>query len=146
MILEFRAWHDGYKQMCPVTWINFENKTASIIYLDNNRQPFFRNVQLSEIELTQCTGTLDKKKARIFIGDIVEWDIPPHNLRKGFEGWSKGKGLVKFNRASCQIEGIYIGQDFYLNEIEQYVKVIGNKFENPELAKGIYDPKDEKTK
>ena len=121
--IKFRAWDDEWKRM------------RSDVYLDNDTwdlmNEFFNNVDL---EWLQYTGLKDKNDIEIYEGDIILVNV---FMSKHVTG------LVAFDRGSFCVTGNFEGWGYDCNTTNFWemstngneYKVIGNIYENPELAK-----------
>ena len=116
--IKFRFWNTNDKQM-----------------LQGSKS--FHSNQFSEERWIpmQFTGLKDKKGKEIYEGDIIEWIC-----NNGFPKGDKRGGVVEFEgceffiRCYGNIQKIFNG--FSFDSIRKHsFKVIGNKFENPELLK-----------
>lgn len=143
--IKFRAWHKKEKKMYRVFGLFLEKKEISIPDWDLITFPSFK-----EVELMQFIGLHDKNGKEIYSGDIVKGYFEKKDGRKlrmigevcwdfiGFsfkvvQGDKKRKGMINYFNF---IESDYTKKANDLDSpfFEDY-KVIGNKFENPELLK-----------
>ena len=134
--IKFRAWDRLNKEMIEVYAIDNtkkgateENAYESKGYNEHGQKRFY----LHNVDLMQFTGLLDKNGKEIYEGDIV------HNIKR-LKNWE-----VKFHRQHVGFVMIrqenmknYFSQfnvNFSDGEIYQcdYIEVIGNIFEHPEL-------------
>lgn len=84
---------------------------------------------LSTVEISQCTGLKDKNGKEIYEGDILRYKFP-------FDKRLKHISPVKFleKQSSFGILDIYSNEiPLYSLTASNYLKVIGNIYENPEL-------------
>lgn len=126
--IKFRAWDGELKEMIGPE----EVLSCSFIGLDGEW------LGLSDLlkgeggfELMQYTGIKDKNGIEIYEGDIL----------KAGDGYT---GLIGYRTESAQFVGFNIGNEFTEEEFDTLytvngsfnsAKVIGNRFENPELLK-----------
>jgi len=138
--IKFRAWNKNKEQMLEVaeiTWKSGKAEPIAFFSPEDNVESVIP-MEKYEYELMQYTGLKDKNDQKIYEGDILEyWN----------ESWSEQNhiGIVKFNRGCFHLElktesdffgedeTIHITPDSTYEHAEQTVKIIGNKFENPDL-------------
>jgi uncharacterized phage protein (TIGR01671 family) len=121
--IDFRAWDKKEKRMLyGFNCIHFGNNKVSGIFDITNEDKVFEYHK--EIELMQSTGVLDKKGKEIFEGDIL--------IIKTWLNFIKTKAIVTFERGSFLADGASVS-----NWLD--TEIIGNKFENPEMAKEFED-------
>ncbi|HDJ2830057.1 TPA: YopX family protein [Staphylococcus aureus] len=122
MILKFKAWDKDKKVMSIIDEIDFN---SGYILISTGYKSF------NEVKLLQYTGLKDKNNTEIYDGDIAEFKYP-HDKR------FKEIGVITHSaeKACFVIKMIrYTIQEFelYRGVVNSYLKVIGNKFDNPEL-------------
>lgn len=127
--IKFRAWDKKLKE-----WTNYSisNIDDTLIDFYNKETGFWESDREGErFILCQYTGLKNYNGKEIYEGDIVrsEW----------FLGWI---GVAKYldNNQSFVFESIdknYRGSRVSLGRTEQYVKILGNIYENPELLKEL---------
>jgi len=116
--IKFRAWDKDKKRMVKVKSIHFMELESCIVV-----NPF-EFISLEHVEIMQYTGLKDKNGVEIYEGDILSYF--------GFEY------EVIFEESAF---GWYEGGQFYafaemaIDEIAK-TKIIGNRYENPELLEG----------
>ena len=86
---------------------------------------------VAEDTVGQYTGLKDKKGKEIYEGDIVEFN--------NYENGEMYKGLVVFHDCSFCID-VFDDYDYRYMRKFHYIKILGNKYENPEL---LMEAKDE---
>ncbi|MFV0982484.1 YopX domain-containing protein [Latilactobacillus phage TMW 1.1393 P1] len=112
--IKFRAWVRRLDMMCNVTGIDFERNEINILRPGWHMSEWFRRDQ---VELMQYTGLKDVRGVEIYEGDIVEGGIEGRRslIEISSYEWLKKALEDEFNKTYCNY------------------KIIGNKFENPEL-------------
>ncbi|API78889.1 hypothetical protein A7971_04100 [Staphylococcus argenteus] len=122
MILKFKAWDKDKKVMSIIDEIDFN---SGYILISTGYKSF------DEVKLLQYTGLKDKNNTEIYDGDIAEFKYPHDKRFKeiGIITHSAEKAcfVIKMIRDTVQEFELYRGV------ANSYLKVIGNKFENPEL-------------
>jgi uncharacterized phage protein (TIGR01671 family) len=131
--IKFRAWSKQHKEMLDVREIGFkQNGGIEFVILIKPRQINERGdigfefpkkyIDGNSLKLMQYTGLKDKNGKEVYEGDIVYF---------GFTG------LVYYDKKKAQYRvDIEEGRSAELTLVQNgecYVKVIGNKYENPEL-------------
>lgn len=126
--LKIRAWDKKEKRMCSVVAIWF---SLGSIILESGIFVYER--KLDEVELMQSTGIAslyDDDITEIYEGDIVELKYP-------YDKRFKTKGIIVWNSyKACfgiSMEETTEKYELYRTTAENYLTVIGNKFQNPEL-------------
>lgn len=99
------------------------------------------SIKLENNILMQCTGLKDKNGELIYEGDVLQSDEYPFKNEKGYNYaaevlWDDASATFYYYtfRISDNVVGRSTGNTGELNEYEDW-KVIGNKYENPELLK-----------
>ncbi|MGK8290911.1 YopX family protein [Staphylococcus aureus] len=122
MMLKFKAWDKDKKVMSIIDEIDFN---SGYILISTGYKSF------DEVKLLQYTGLKDKNNTEIYDGDIAEFKYPHDKRFKeiGIITHSAEKAcfVIKMIRDTVQEFELYRGV------ANSYLKVIGNKFENPEL-------------
>ena len=171
--LLFKAWNEKEKRMYPVICINLDNHevivdTITISKDYKEKIPTLTYRYPKEVLILQYIGTGDKNKQKIFEGDIIRWKIFEKSY--SMEAFSRNdyiNGIVEWNEEECRfrVEQITEGMNifkyedfvsenhtrFYDEEDQQVfdwnrVEIIGNKFDNPDLAIDEFNKKEEFTK
>lgn len=134
MIPKFRAWHKTWEEMGKVKRIRFDDDGNVNNVLFKGKE-FGVNVKIDEFYLMQSTGLKDKNGKEIFEGDIVKRYRNP--LFKA--DWEyQIETVVK--REACLLLGKKLGKNFATMSFgspftkSDLLEVIGNIYENPELA------------
>ncbi|HDM4186181.1 TPA: hypothetical protein PZU78_000765 [Staphylococcus aureus] len=122
MMPKFRAWDKDKKVMSFIDEIDFN---SGYILISTGYKSF------DEVKLLQYTGLKDKNNTEIYDGDIAEFKYPHDKRFKeiGIITHSAEKAcfVIKMIRDTVQEFELYRGV------ANSYLKVIGNKFDNPEL-------------
>ena len=128
MIPKFRVWDKDNKYM------EYTDKNLVVCFSDEGADAVDHTtfshscISMEKFELMQSTGLKDISGAEIYEGDIVRynrgisWSVEkfPYVVKNGTEGFVFEYGLI---------------QHSLFKKIE-YVTVIGNIYENPELLEG----------
>ncbi|HDP1995486.1 TPA: YopX family protein [Staphylococcus aureus] len=126
MMLKFKAWDKDKKVMSIIDEIDFN---SGYILISTGYKSF------DEVKLLQYTGLKDKNNTEIYDGDIAEFKYPHDKRFKeiGIITHSAEKAcfVIKMIRDTIQEFELYRGV------ANSYLKVIGNKFNNPELLEEI---------
>ncbi|HCU6971436.1 TPA: hypothetical protein O4561_002418 [Staphylococcus aureus] len=122
MMPKFKAWDKDKKVMSIIDEIDFN---SGYILISTGYKSF------DEVKLLQYTGLKDKNNTEIYDGDIAEFKYPHDKRFKeiGIITHSAEKAcfVIKMIRDTVQEFELYRGV------ANSYLKVIGNKFDNPEL-------------
>lgn len=117
--IKFRAWDKQFKEMIDLP---FPPRSAWF-EKDGEGGP-------DDFEIMQYTGLLDKNRAKIFEGDILEYDdIQQHY---GKEIRKRIKGVVEYHPCYFSCGKVRLG-GFSPEHFQ--MEIIGNIYENPELVK-----------
>lgn len=137
MIPRFRAWNKATKEMYgadDIIAINFEEKEICVqtIYFEQGL-PDSRDLDyydFDDIVLMQSTGMRDKNDREIFEGDILKVT----NLSSWLEvvSFNNNKAMFVSKEIKREIEESPL-YDLFNTDIFE-VEIIGNIYENPELA------------
>ncbi|AFM73761.1 hypothetical protein BUY73_01090 [Staphylococcus epidermidis] len=122
--MKFRAWDKDERAMLDVHGINFDAQgiwTNELIDDESDGNFIF----LDDVVLMQSTGLRDINGTEIYEGDIVRynrgisWSVEkfPYVVKNSMEGFVFEYGLIQHS----------------LSKKIEYVTVIGNIYENPEL-------------
>lgn len=124
--IKFRAWDKALKR-----WTNYSIDDDLLMFYDKHAECWETDQEGERFILCQYTGLKNFKGKEIYEGDLVK--------SEGFFGWI---GVTKFldKNQSFVFEAIdknYRGSRLSLGQFEQYVKIIGNIYENPELLEEV---------
>ena len=150
--IKFRVWDDQRKQFRDDS-ISFQTEKNNIVEVsfENGEDHFIKKdgfISYPSSQIQQFTGLHDKNGKEIFEGDIVRWGM--HGGSWGHEIWNR-YAEVEIN-PDLQFRIIhYIHSEtgekrptdnyifhfgkFAYTETEQFLEIIGNVFENPDLVK-----------
>jgi uncharacterized phage protein (TIGR01671 family) len=117
--IKFRAYKSTQK-MYQVQSVNFHSQTGEAYSVSIDFSPY--TVRISDIELMQFTGLMDKNGKEIYEGDVVRVNAGEPSL--------EFISQVIFEQASFRIAAVY-DQGFPHKED---IEVIGNIYEHPELV------------
>ena len=156
MIPKFRAWDKYHEMMVIIISIDFERKIAYVGREDGDRW----EIHFDNLNFMQSTGLKDKNGVEIFEGDIVRvfeygryggtYNAPVSWISYSNEGeqWAFHGFTcigVKEIEHHSEVESLFtrgfltrqFGSCVQLSELTKdprnYIKVIGNIYENPEL-------------
>ena len=133
--IKFRAWVKKDRKMTAITDLEYSWKERKLINVCDETFEYL----IENVELMQFTGLKDKNKKEIYDGDILEYYIEDKEYFKELYEISYSE-----ERACWQINIIKKcnhtnSPQFYLRHLTQTddscFKIVGNKFENPELLK-----------
>ncbi len=127
--IKFRVWHEGDKK-----WVDSNSVFHSLIVNLNSEFKLFTS---GHYIIQQFTGLLDQNGKGIFEGDIVEYcrDCP---IDEDDWNYSKEIGIIEFIESQwgkkLGFEIMNNNRNFYGSwPGNEFVKIIGNIFQNPEL-------------
>lgn len=123
MIPKFRAWNKTWEEMGRVKRIRFgdDENVTTVLFIGKDLGV---NAKIDDFELMQSTGLHDKNSKEIFEGDIL-FGHAGEDFRE----------IVEFDIE----EGKWIRRDIWYNskldlsENNEFMEIIGNIYENPEL-------------
>lgn len=124
MIPKFRAWHSELDRMMSIKNMWFQDSCLEELELNDSVMNDYITAYPDEFELMQSTGFKDKNSKEIFEGDILFGHA-------GEDFWE----VVEFDTE----EGKWIRRDIWykskldLSENNEFMEIIGNVYENPEL-------------
>nr|UWG16893.1 MAG: YopX protein [Bacteriophage sp.] len=128
MIPRFRAWDKEFEEMVQVDALVFDEQIIKATYKNGN----VVKEDLKNYVLMQSTGTLDKNWREIFEGDIIAIDVDdtgtPINA-KVFQNRKIGVLMFHVFEDKEDVPMVELLEDDLVT-----FKIIGNIFENPELA------------
>ena len=135
MIPKYRAWDKKDKVIREVTAIDW-----SLEYVEFMNGAVERS--FDDLILMQSTGLKDKNGVEIFEGDIVKTFSNINKFTDSFaENVEPNYGYTSIVRDGASFKMTYKGKPSYvLNEnagsMAEYMEVLGNIWENPELLEG----------
>jgi uncharacterized phage protein (TIGR01671 family) len=127
--IKFRAWIKKEKKMCRVNQINFDG-FITVRFPEHESEigdVFDDHMELDEFIALQYTGLKDKNGREIYEGDIVymsEYGDYPMEVY-----WHEN--MVKWFMKNS----IGNTDHLYMQKANNYLEIIGNIYENPELIK-----------
>lgn len=126
--IKFRSWDKILKIMSynSVDAINFKGQ----ILLNDGK---FHDINKTDYILMQYTGVVDKNGKDIYEGDIVRIWANPRDYG-GYKGHNY-TGVVEYEEFSL---GFILSDGHGLRDFE-FIEIIGNIYENPELLGGKND-------
>lgn len=130
--IEFRAWDKTSNEFVQLTNL-FVNLGSGIIF-ENYRDGFegVDNLKsLSKFEIMQFTGLIDKNGVKVFDGDILECYCYEEVIQIS---WDESGARWRFDKIDRFDHGYGIGTSDFTRGIAIDSKVIGNIYQNPELA------------
>nr|UWI35082.1 MAG: YopX protein [Bacteriophage sp.] len=126
MIPRFRAWDKEFKEMVQVDALVFDEQIIKATYKNGN----VVKEDIKNYVLMQSTGLRDKNGKEIFEGDILKVT----NLSSWLEvvSFNNNKAMFVSKEIKREIEESPL-YDLFNTDIFE-VEIIGNIYENPELA------------
>ena len=127
--IKFRAWVPIKKTLCEVLIIDYKEKAVQLpIETEVNASYWWDETKWSfkDINLMQYTGLKGKNGVEIYEGDVVQ-DSTEQNY------------VVAYDEERAAFILIWCSNDdrFETFEYQKTLKVIGNIYENPELAEDV---------
>jgi len=125
--INFRAWHREKQMMCDVIAVGVMDGWVDIMPAPDSSW----TTDLDDVELMQFTGLLDKNGVEIYEGDVL---ATSNDGQDGADVWGQEVlGAVYWNdKFACWNHHIALNDDESIYSL-QYVKVIGNIYQNPDL-------------
>lgn len=126
MIPRYRAWDKEFKEMVQVDALVFEEQIVKATYKNGN----VVKEDLKNYVLMQSTGLTDKNGKEIFEGDILSVETDEENVKLEVS-WDSKHALFVFESKKYNAKDA-LGELFEDNPYP--FKIIGNAWEDPELA------------
>lgn len=126
MIPRFRAWDKEFKEMVQVDALVFGEQIIKATYKNGN----VVKEDLKNYVLMQSTGLTDKNGKEIFEGDILSIETDEEKVKVEVSWDNKHALFVIESKKYDERESL--GELFEYNTYP--FKIIGNVYENPELA------------
>lgn len=139
MIPKFRAWHKIKKRMfIPSTlYLRPENNEIWINENTVEDENCFYGCAGKDIELMIFSEFKDRKKVKIFEGDIIAIEHNGKFIGKSLIKWNKGLVMENIDKITIKHHGKYSNfPPANLDSTGNPWNIIGNYFENPELLIG----------
>ena len=130
--IKFRAWLQHEKEMSEV--LVLDNQEEKVFVVRKDGAAGWR--MFADIELTQYTGLKDKNGAEIYDGDYIRYSMRTINGSI----YTHVCRVFQHESGTWRIEGYHEDNHSYKTKGTVYAahlicEVIGNIYENPELAK-----------
>lgn len=127
--IKFRAWINDYQRMIQISHMQEADQGVMYYFTDSERMGFY-DLDDPENALMQFTGFYDCEGIPIYEGDLV-------SVYPTYDGWEAVREIT-FDEG-----GWHVYADEYIMPLyrlidgpqESKVKVLGNKYQNPELLK-----------
>ena len=116
--IECRAWLKGERKMVEVKTIHFGTRKIMYGYSAGSQNYGNASCGFDDCEIMQFTGLKDKNGAKIYEGDVVEFD-------------EKEWGCKYYEEVKWDYELL----DLRKSDYKQWCVVVGNVYDNPELIK-----------
>ncbi|WP_076799909.1 YopX family protein [Latilactobacillus curvatus] len=121
--IKFRAWDKATREYWNIDKWHFEDEYLDLIepgtsICDPHIERIWRKRR--DVELMQYTGLKDMYGRDIYEGDVVEFEVSLTRTKAEVK-YSRNQFIVSMNSVMPRSLDLYL------------VKIIGNKFENPEL-------------
>ena len=128
MIPRFRAWDKEFKEMVQVDALVFDEQIIKATYKNGN----VVKEDLKNYVLMQSTGMLDKNWREIFEGDIIAIEVDDTGTPINAKVFQNRKiGILMFHVFEDNED---VPMVELLEDDSVAFKIIGNIYENPELA------------
>ncbi|EJM2461276.1 hypothetical protein GT368_10565 [Staphylococcus pseudintermedius] len=129
MIPKFRVWDKRKNEMYNLDELTIQINGARIIVAVASSLH-----QIFNYEIMQSTGLKDKNGKEIYEGDIVSFKYPYDKRMKSIGNvvWRKDKACFGINMEETTEQ-----YELYKVTAEQYLTIIGNIYEKPDLLKEI---------
>jgi uncharacterized phage protein (TIGR01671 family) len=132
-ILKFKAWVESEKKMLPVWQMWFPQAGASPRAMV--KSPKTGKFVIGPFPIMQCTGLKDRFGKEIYEGDVIECHEGANTMdQREYDVVV----VVRFGRSGygsvVDVHGEHCGGMYFSLPYEGCMKILGNIYENPELA------------